>query len=160
MFKNCPLDLEVLHSGNIVTVTKDTIDTFDTKGNLINSLQTGQFHLKKATIKEMKNDQISICVQNHEDHLFHSLIGSELNLKPLDFYEKISSISWLNESRIVLRHERKIEILDVKSNQIAFTHEAPKKAMEVMDFALHPFIPNIICCCDDSKSVQIFGCQL
>ena len=156
-----PLDLEILQSGNVVTVTKESIDTYDAKGKLTNSLEIGQLKCKKATIKQTKTGQVSLCVQNHEDQLLYSIIDSELDLKPLmDLNAEISSMSWLNESGIVLKYERKIEILDVKSNQIVFTHEAPKKAREVIDFAVHPFMPNIICCCDDSKSVQIFWYQL
>ena len=73
--------------------------------------------------------------------------------------ETMSSISREN-SRFILQHDKTIEVKNVFDvSKTLFTHEASKKAVKITDFIMHPFLKNVICCCDDSKSVQIFWYQ-
>ena len=169
------LDFVVQDSENIIVVTENSkinqlaISTFNSKGikidsKIIDSLQMGQcLVVKKACVRIIENGKLLICVQNHEDNLFSCIYdSSDLDFKALDGVAldcEISSMTWLSDSRIILQYGKKIEIVDIETNRSVFTHEAPKKALEIMDFAVHPFLSNIICCCDDSKSVQIFWHQ-
>ena len=171
------LDFVVQDSENIIAVTEDSkinqlaITTFNSNGMktesmIIESLQMGQcLVVKKACVRIMENEKLLICVQNHEDNLFFCIydsLDSDLDFKALDGVAldcEISSMTWLSDSRIILQYGKNIEILDIETNRSVFSHEAPKKALEIMNFAIHPFLSNIVCCCDDSKSVQIFWHQ-
>ena len=169
------LDFLVQDSENIIIVTENSkinqlaITTFNSKGiktdsKIIESLQMGQcLVVKKACLRIMENEKLLICVQNHEDNLFSCIYdSSNLDFKALDGIAldcEISSMTWLSDSRIILQYGKNIEILDIETNRSVFSHEAPKKALEIMNFAVHPLLPNIVCCCDDSKSVQIFWHQ-
>ena len=169
------LDLVVQDSENIIVVTENSkinqlaITTFNSKGiktdsKIIESLQMGQcLVVKKACVRIMENEKWLIFVQNHEDNLFYGIYDdSDFYLKALDGIDldcEISSMTWLSDSRIILQYGKNIEILDIETNRSLFSHEAPKKALEIMNFAVHPLLPNIVCCCDDSKSVQIFWHQ-
>ena len=168
------LDLVVQDSENIIAVTENSkinqlvITTYNSKGiktdsKIIESLQMGQcLVVKKACLRIMENEKLLICVQNHEDNLFSCIYDSDLDFKALDGVAldcEISSMTWLSDSRIILQYGKNIEILDIETNRSVFSHEAPKKALEIMNFAVHPLLPNIVCCCDDSKSVQIFWHQ-
>jgi hypothetical protein len=162
-------------SEKIIAVTENSkinqlaITTFNSKGiktdsKIIESLQIGQcLMVKKACLRIMENEKLLICVQNHEDNLFSCIYdSSNLDFNALDGVAldcEISSMKWLSDSRIILQYGKNIEILDIETNRSVFSHEAPKKALEIMNFAVHPLLPNIVCCCDDSKSVQIFWHQ-
>merc|ERR1719464_442805 len=147
------LDFVVQDSENIIAVTENS--------KIIESPQMDT--LKKACVRIMENEKLLICVQNHVGNLFSCIYdSSDLDFKALDGVAldcEISRMTWLSDSRIILHYGKHIEILDIKFNRSLFSHEAPKKASEIMNFAVHPFLPNIVCCCDDSKSVQIFWHQ-
>ena len=166
------LDFVVQDSENIIAVTENSkinqlaITTFNSKGIKTDSKIIESPHmdtLKKACVRIMENEKLLICVQNHEDNLFSCIYDpSDLDFKALDCVAldcEISSMAWLSDSRIILQYGKNIEILDIETNRSLFSHEAPKKALEIMNFAVHPLLPNIVCCCDDSKSVQIFWHQ-
>merc|ERR1711862_523928 len=95
---------------------------------------------KKACVRALQKDRLFICIQNHEDNLFYCTYDCDLGTKAqnLNFDSQISSMKWLNDSKLILQHDKKVEIFDVILNQVVFSHEASKKAMEIMDFAIHP----------------------
>ena len=143
------LDFVVQDSENIIVVTENSkinqlaITTFNSKGIKTDSkiIESPQMDtLKKACVRIMENEKWLIFVQNHEDNLFYVIYDdSDFYLKALDGIDldcEISSMTWLSDSRIILQYGKKIEILDIETNRSVFTHEAPKKALEIMNFDL------------------------
>merc|ERR1712141_549362 len=99
--------------------------------------------------------------QNHMDVVFQCFIdftGKEYQYHSIHD-AKISTMS-KEDSRIILQHEKTVEIMKMNDlSKTLFTHEASKKAVKITNFIVHPLLKNVICCCDDPKSVQIFWYQ-
>ena len=122
---------------------------------------------KQMTCVKMKRTgpRINLVSQDNENQLYTATYESEEKLEwaklELNFSNlpALSQFLWIGDSKLALRHEKKIQVFDLLSKDSVFAQEASKKSTQMSDFDVHPTLPNVLCCCDNGKSLFLFQFQ-